>query len=171
MIDCAAEARSQSRSQSAKVQIYREEDSERAAACLALLRDLGQPIEQGALTLAYQPKLRLSTDRVDVVKALVRWKLPIRARGVTRRVHRPCRTDKPDRVLTQCVVSRALADQAWLRDLGGELEIHVKLSGQMVADEAFAQWPPLSNWRSSFRTDALRTFGLPLPGLQDKGAK
>ncbi|HQR91065.1 MAG TPA: EAL domain-containing protein, partial [Caulobacter sp.] len=42
--------------------------------------------------------------------------------------------------LTRWVVRRALADQARLRDLGLEVEIHINLSGQMVADETFALW-------------------------------
>ncbi|OYX72770.1 MAG: hypothetical protein B7Y81_05070 [Caulobacter sp. 32-67-35] len=140
VIDCAAEALVQAQSQATKVQIYREEDRERAAASLALLRDLREAIAQDGLALAYQPKLRLSSDRMEVAEALVRWNHPVRG------------AVSPDEFiglaeqtgligdLTRWVVRRALADQARLRDLGLEVEIHINLSGQMVADETFALW-------------------------------
>jgi len=140
VIDCAAEALVQAQSQSTKIQIYREEDRERAAASLALLRDLREAIEQDGLDLAYQPKLRLSTDRVDVVEALLRWKHPVRGAVSPNEFIGLAEQTGLIADLTRWVVSRALADQARLRDLGVEAEIHINLSGQMVADETFAQW-------------------------------
>jgi EAL domain-containing protein (putative c-di-GMP-specific phosphodiesterase class I) len=43
---------------------------------LSLMGDLQRAIEQDALELHYQPKLRLSDGRVDGVEALVRWTHP-----------------------------------------------------------------------------------------------
>ncbi|WP_425998713.1 EAL domain-containing protein [Caulobacter sp. DWR1-3-2b1] len=140
VIDCAAEALVQAQSHGAKVQIYREEDRERAAASLALLRDLRQVIEQDGLALAYQPKLRLSNDRVEVVEALVRWKHPVRgAVSPDEFIGLAEQTGLIDD-LTRWVVRRALADQEHLRGMGLDVEIHINLSGQMVADAAFALW-------------------------------
>jgi EAL domain-containing protein (putative c-di-GMP-specific phosphodiesterase class I)/GGDEF domain-containing protein len=144
VIDCAAEAlvqaQSQSQSQGAKVQIYREEDRERAAASLALLRDLREAIEQDGLTLAYQPKLRLSNHRIEVAEALVRWNHPVRgAISPDEFIALAEQTGLIDD-LTRWVVRRALADQERLQDLGVEVAIHINLSGQMVADETFALW-------------------------------
>lgn len=140
VIDCAAEALVQAQSQGAKVQIYREEDRERAAASLALLRDLREAIEQDGLTLAYQPKLRLSNNRLEVAEALVRWNHPVRgAVSPDEFIGLAEQTGLIDD-LTRWVVRRALADQERLRNLGVDVAIHINLSGQMVADETFALW-------------------------------
>ena len=140
VIDCAAEALVQAQSQAAKVQIYREEDRERAAASLALLRDLREAIAQDDLGLAYQPKLRLSNDRIEVVEALVRWKHPVRGMvSPDEFIGLAEQTGLIDD-LTRWVVRRALGDQERLRELGVEVAIHINLSGQMVADETFASW-------------------------------
>ena len=140
VIDCAAEALVQAQAQTAKIQIYREEDRERAAASLALLRDLRQAIEQDGLALAYQPKLRLSNDRIEVVEALVRWNHPIRGAVSPDEFIGLAEQTGLIEDLTRWVVQRALADQERLRVLGVDVAIHINLSGQMVADETFAQW-------------------------------
>ena len=140
VIDCAAEALVQAQSQGAKVQIYREENRERAAASLALLRDLREAIEQDDLALAYQPKLRLSSDQIEVAEALVRWNHPVRGAVSPDEFIGLAEQTGLIEDLTRWVVRRALADQARLRDLGLEVEIHINLSGQMVADETFALW-------------------------------
>lgn len=140
VIDCAAEALVQAQAQGSKVQIYREEDRERAAASLALLRDLREAIEQDGLALAYQPKLRLSNHRIEVAEALLRWNHPVRgAISPDEFIGLAEQTGLIDD-LTRWVVRRALADQERLRDLGVEVMIHINLSGQMVADETFALW-------------------------------
>ncbi len=140
VIDCAAEALAQAQSQATKVQIYREEDRERAAASLTLLRDLREAITEDSLALAYQPKLRLSNDRIEVAEALVRWKHPVRGMVSPDEFIGLAEQTGLIEDLTRWVVRRALADQARLRDLGLEVEIHINLSGQMVADETFALW-------------------------------
>ena len=140
VIDCAADALVQAQSQGAKVQIYREEDHERAKACLGLLRDLREAIAQDGLTLAYQPKLRLSNDRIEVAEALLRWKHPVRGAVSPDEFIGLAEQTGLIEELTRWVVRRALADQARLRDLGLEVEIHINLSGQLVANDAFALW-------------------------------
>jgi EAL domain-containing protein (putative c-di-GMP-specific phosphodiesterase class I)/GGDEF domain-containing protein len=140
VIECAAEALVQAQSQPIKVALYRDEDRERSAASLILLRDLRRAIDDGGLSLVYQPKLSTHDDKVHVVEALVRWR------------HETLGMIPPDRFvglaeetgliddLTRWVVRRAIEDRARLAARGHPLSVHVNLSGNMVADEGFAAW-------------------------------
>jgi EAL domain-containing protein (putative c-di-GMP-specific phosphodiesterase class I)/GGDEF domain-containing protein len=140
VMECAAEALAQAQSQPVKVALYRDEDRQRSAASLALLRDLRQAIDGDGLSLAYQPKLSLRDDKVRVVEALARWR------------HEDLGMIGPDRFvalaeetglidgLTRWVVRRAIRDRAQLVADGHGLSIHVNLSGNVVADEGFAAW-------------------------------
>ena len=44
----------------------------------SLLGELDDALRDGHITVVYQPKLNLATDRIDAVEALVRWNHPVR---------------------------------------------------------------------------------------------
>ncbi len=58
--------------------LYDEKHDHNSAMRLSLLSELRQAVERDELTLFYQPKVDLSTQRVKCVEALVRWVHPTR---------------------------------------------------------------------------------------------
>ena len=60
------------------VKVYDDSLDDRSRASLGLLSELRQAVEHGELRLYLQPKLNLTTQRVEGAEALVRWQHPIR---------------------------------------------------------------------------------------------
>lgn len=140
VFECAAAALSQALAGSLKTVAFREADRQEAADRLTLLGDLRQAMETQELFLAYQPKLRTRTDRVDVVEALLRWEHPLRGLVPPDDFIGLAEETGLIEDLTRWVLRRALADQARLADGGHEVAIHINLSGRLVADPAFTRW-------------------------------
>ncbi|MCW2568418.1 MAG: diguanylate cyclase/phosphodiesterase [Mycobacterium sp.] len=127
----------------------RAEVSERAA----LQNELRDAVENGALTVAYQPLVELSSGRCIGAEALVRWHHPERG-YVPPDVFIPVAEDS-DLVVTlgRAVLRRACADAAgWVADLPADhpFEIAVNLSVRQL------EHPELV----THVTDALRAAGL-----------
>ncbi|HEY4143766.1 bifunctional diguanylate cyclase/phosphodiesterase [Pinirhizobacter sp.] len=101
---------------------------------LSLMGDLREAIDQGQLTLHYQPKLDLASGRVTAAEALIRWQHPRRGPvppdafiGVAEETGNISR-------LTRWVVNDALARaRAWI-DAGHRINIAVNLSVRDLED-------------------------------------
>lgn len=109
------------------------------ASKLSLMSEMLDALEDGSISLHYQPKHDIRAGGITAVEALIRWNHP--DRGFVR----------PDlfvelaeetghiRAMTRWTLKRAIADQAALRAAGRDLVVSVNLSGRLVADEEFAE--------------------------------
>ncbi len=110
--------------------------SDRAIARLQLLGELRRAIENGTLTLLYQPKFSTLTGSVSGVEALVRWQHPrfgvlgpdeflplVRAHGL---MH----------ALTDLVLSRAVADAAAWHEAGAAIAVAINLAAPSLDEDA-----------------------------------
>ncbi|MGK5683478.1 putative bifunctional diguanylate cyclase/phosphodiesterase [Actinoplanes sp. URMC 104] len=113
------------------VHVYREEDDQDTPRRLALLADLRSAVEQGAVQIAYQPKVDPATGRVVGAEALARWSRP----------DGPVRPDEfiplAERSgliapLTEHILGTALAACASWRRAGHPLSVAVNLSPHML---------------------------------------
>jgi EAL domain-containing protein (putative c-di-GMP-specific phosphodiesterase class I)/GGDEF domain-containing protein len=107
---------------------------------LSLVRDLRRAVQQDALELYYQPKLRSRTDTVDSAEGLLRWFHPVHGLVPTDKLIELAEATGAVRDLTFWVIERALADQSALAALGHSLTIFVNISGILLPDRAFADW-------------------------------
>lgn len=108
------------------------------ASKLTMMSEMLAALDDGAISLHYQPKHDVRAGRITGVEALLRWRHP--ERGFVR----------PDlfvelaeetghiRELTRWTIARALVDQAAMRAAGSDLLVSVNLSGRLVADPVFA---------------------------------
>ena len=109
------------------------------ASKLSLMSEMIGGLEDGSISLHYQPKHDVRAGAITGAEALLRWIHP--ERGFVR----------PDlfvelaeetghiRELTRWTLRRALADQAAMRAAGLDLLMSVNLSGRLVGDAAFAE--------------------------------
>ncbi|MFO8075749.1 MAG: putative bifunctional diguanylate cyclase/phosphodiesterase [Actinomycetota bacterium] len=106
---------------------------------LDLLADLRGAIDEGALDLAYQPKVSAADGRLVGAEALVRWHDPVR--GSVSPAHFVPIAEQGGLVgpLTRVVLAGVLADVARWRDAGAELEVAVNLSARTLLDERFPE--------------------------------
>jgi diguanylate cyclase (GGDEF)-like protein len=106
---------------------------------LALLADLRRAIEQGGLTLYYQPKVDLASGEVRGVEALVRWDHPqlgaispaefVPLAEGTALIH----------PLTTFVLETALRQQRAWHESGYDLTMAINLSARSLLDVGFPQ--------------------------------
>ncbi|KAB7627678.1 putative bifunctional diguanylate cyclase/phosphodiesterase [Alkalilimnicola sp. S0819] len=66
----------QSAQEEGQLAVYREDGDQYSARRLSLLGDLREAIQEGGLTLAYQPQLDLAAGQVCGAEALLRWEHP-----------------------------------------------------------------------------------------------
>lgn len=111
-----------------------------AAARQALAQDLRAALADKALSVVYQPKLRLRDNIVDSVEALVRWEHPTRGSVSPDEFVTLAEETGDIGELTRFVLLRALEDQATLQKAGAELAFSVNLSPALVADQPFCAW-------------------------------
>lgn len=104
---------------------------------LSLMSDMLRALENGQMSLVYQPKLDLCNRSIRHVEALVRW-------------HHPARGDqRPDvfvqmaeqtghiAALTEWVLRHAVEDQSRLYAVGHEVCVSVNWSGLLIDDSGF----------------------------------
>ncbi len=104
-----------------------------------LLRDLPKALGNGAIFLAYQPKLRLRTGEIEAVEALVRWRHP-ELGHIDREVLIPLiETHGYIRELTLWVLRQTLADQRRLTGRGRALAFYINVSAGLLIDCAFVR--------------------------------
>jgi EAL domain-containing protein (putative c-di-GMP-specific phosphodiesterase class I)/CHASE2 domain-containing sensor protein len=104
-----------------------------------LLSELDQAIEEGSLTVAYQPKWDLAANRLDGAEALVRWNHPERGM-ISPEIFIPM-LEKAGRieVLTFQVLQRALSDLTRWKKLRPGLTCSVNISAKLLGDQDFVR--------------------------------
>jgi diguanylate cyclase (GGDEF)-like protein len=118
--------------------VYDAERDENSPSRLRLVAELRRGIDEGELTLHYQPKERLLTGDVVGVEALVRWNHPERGLLAPSEFIPLAQHTNLIRPLTLFVLDEALAQcRAW-RDDGIELRVAVNLSSRSLLDADLA---------------------------------
>ncbi|KQN25494.1 hypothetical protein ASE86_04460 [Sphingomonas sp. Leaf33] len=105
---------------------------------LSLLGELTEAVQNGQLTVLYQPKLDLASRRIASVEALVRWEHP--TRGLLRPDLFIPLAERNDRIesLTLAVIERTLVDlRTWSR-AGHTLTAAVNLSAKLLSSGSFS---------------------------------
>ncbi|MEE4201759.1 putative bifunctional diguanylate cyclase/phosphodiesterase [Erythrobacter sp.] len=104
---------------------------------VSLMGELDEAIESDELKVVYQPKLRLETDRIESVEALVRWEHPKRG-FLSPDTFIPL-AEEANRIeaLTLFVLNRTIDDLAgWCRE-GIVISAAVNVSANLVSSERF----------------------------------
>jgi diguanylate cyclase (GGDEF)-like protein len=118
----------------ARVIVYRTGQDAEHRRRLVLITDLGAAIEQGGLSLVYQPKVAMATRSVRSLEALVRWRHaqlgPVSPGEFVPLAERTGGSRK----LTNWVLSAAIRQMGEWRRAGLELELAVNLSAPDILD-------------------------------------
>jgi diguanylate cyclase (GGDEF)-like protein len=101
---------------------------------LSLMGDLQRAIEQDALELHYQPKLRLSDGRVDGVEALVRWTHPRLGALAPDAFIGLAEQTGHTRRLTRWVLATGIAQAARWQTAGLDLRVALNISARDLED-------------------------------------
>lgn len=104
---------------------------------VSLMGELDEAVEKGQLRVVYQPKLKLATNRIESVEALVRWEHPLR--GFMRPDHFIPLAEETDRIepLTLFVLNRTISDlDTWCRE-GIVVSAAVNISAKLISSERF----------------------------------
>jgi EAL domain-containing protein (putative c-di-GMP-specific phosphodiesterase class I) len=104
-----------------------------------LLLDMPEAFLNGEIFLAYQPKLRLRTNDVDGVEALVRWNHPSFGAVERQLLIDVAEESGKIRELSIWVLRRALSDQARLKRFGREISVHINISATLLTDDDFVR--------------------------------
>lgn len=118
--------------------LYAVGEGEAATTQFSLLGELDDALREGHLTVVYQPKLNLESERIDAVEALVRWNHPQRGMlppdSFIPLIEEAGRIDD----LTIGVLARALEDmRAWC-ERGLVMQVAVNISAVLLTSESFA---------------------------------
>ena len=118
--------------------LYDAERDENSPSRLRLVAELRRGIEEGELTLHYQPKERLRTGEVVGVEALVRWNHPDRGLLPPSEFIPLAQHTNLIRPLTLFVLDAALAQCSRWREDGIDLRVAVNLSSRSLVDADIA---------------------------------
>jgi len=104
---------------------------------LSLMSEMIDGINQGQLTLHYQPKFDLRSNTVTGAEALVRWNHP--TRGPIAPDVFVVMAEETGHIaqLTEWTLIRAIGDQQRMRTAGADMLVSVNLSGRLIGDSAF----------------------------------
>lgn len=102
-----------------------------------LMGELDEAVEAAQLTVLYQPKLRLSSGRIESVEALVRWDHP--SRGPLRPDQFIPLAEETNRIepLTLFVLRQTIADLNRLNSMNITLSAAVNISAKLVSSDRF----------------------------------
>lgn len=135
----AAASRAASEAQSQGKLWHAHEDAEAAMVeqRVSLMGELDDAIEAGHISVVYQPKLRLSTDRVESVEALVRWHHP--ERGFLRPDHFIPLAEESNRIepLTLYVLRKTIEDLRDWCEKGAIISAAVNISAKLISSDSF----------------------------------
>ncbi len=107
---------------------------------LALMSRMLNALQNGDMTLHYQPKLHLRSGKVLAAEALCRWNdskcgaIPVDAFIAM------AEETGHIRALTEWVVGRVIEDQRRLEAQGHRITLAVNISGALLGDPQFARW-------------------------------
>lgn len=118
--------------------LHAEDEGLVASDQFSLLGELDDALREGNMTVVYQPKLNLATDRIDAVEALVRWKHPVRGMlppdSFIPMIEEAGRIDD----LTIAVLAQSLRDMKSWCEQGLVIGVAVNISASLLASESFA---------------------------------
>jgi EAL domain-containing protein (putative c-di-GMP-specific phosphodiesterase class I) len=139
LINLGSVAVDQARSRNRKLDVFDAKAYGDPAAKLSLMSEMLTAIGNGEIYLNLQPKFDLRQGRTTGVEALVRWRHPVRG-FVTPDEFIPLAEETGHiRVLTDHVLSVAIAQQAALAAAGHTVAMSVNVSGRLVGDADFAE--------------------------------
>ncbi len=104
---------------------------------LTLASELRGALEQGQLTLHYQPQVSLGDGVIDGVEALVRWEHPARGTVAPSEFIPIAERTGLIEPLTEHVLDSAMRQASAWRGLGLELSVAVNLSARSLVDHSF----------------------------------
>ncbi|WP_018955044.1 putative bifunctional diguanylate cyclase/phosphodiesterase [Thioalkalivibrio sulfidiphilus] len=116
------------------VALYDPAEDQYTIARLALMTDLRQAVEQGELTLHYQPVLSLATGELVSAEALLRWSHPEHGQVAPELVIELAEQTGLIGPLTYGVIDKALTQAARWRQQGLTLNISINLSMHNLHD-------------------------------------
>ncbi len=110
--------------------VYDAHDDQHNPERLSLMGELRQAVEQGQLTLYYQPKVDLLTGQVSYVEALLRWEHPERGLVSPDQFIPFAEQTGYIKVLSRWVADKALEQCAAWRAAGIELDVSINVSAR-----------------------------------------
>ncbi|MDA8622189.1 EAL domain-containing protein [Psychrosphaera sp.] len=124
----------ESKEQHHSVSRYKDSNNKYSVVRLSLMTELKQAIEDGQLTLNYQPKIDVSTGKVVSVESLVRWKHPEHGFIFPDEFIPLAEQTGNIRHLTHWAIEVALQEHVRLRELGFDIKMAVNISAVDVSD-------------------------------------
>jgi len=104
---------------------------------LSMMGELRRGIENGEVTVAYQPQLHLPTGRISHAEALVRWRHPVEGFIPPDRFIPLAESTGVIRELTAFVLRRAAADLALFESTGRSMCVAVNISAADIGSRGF----------------------------------
>ncbi len=106
---------------------------------LAILGSLRRAIDDGQISLDYQPKVYLATGIVHGAEALIRWNHPVRGPLPPEAFMPRVEQSTLVQVITECALERAIAQTALWRQLGIEIPVAVNVSTRNLLQPRFVE--------------------------------
>lgn len=100
---------------------------------LTIIQGLAPGLEQGELSLVYQPKMTLASASIDQVEALARWHHPVLGAIAPDEFIRLAERSGQIRLVTEWVAQRITQDLAAWREQGLNLGVALNLSADEIA--------------------------------------
>ena len=107
---------------------------------LSLISELMTALNDGEVSLAYQPKYDFRAEGITGVEALMRWTHPRRGMVSPDLFIGMAEETGHIRPLTEWAIRRAIADQKTMAAAGHALMVSVNISGRLLSDESFAEF-------------------------------
>ncbi len=120
------------------VELFRNELDRRTPARLSMLGDLRRSLDEGELSVAYQPKLDLATGLVTGAEALARWNHHARGAVPPTDFVRVAEDTGLIKQLTDTVLAQGIVELRHLQDIGHHLSLSVNLSTHDLLDANLA---------------------------------
>ncbi len=124
----------ESKEQHHSVTRYKESNNKYSVVRLSLMTELKQAIEEGQLTLNYQPKIDVASGKVVSVESLVRWKHPEHGFIFPDEFIPLAEQTGNIRHLTHWAIETALQEHVRLREIGFDIKMAVNISAVDVSD-------------------------------------
>ena len=118
-------------------EIYDRDDDKHTVRRLGMLSELRTAIEQGGMTLHYQPQVNLKTGKTESVEALVRWRHDMHGNVDPGEFVALAEATDLIRPLTDWTLRQALADLASWNKRQVELRVGINISARVIQDVDF----------------------------------
>ena len=121
------------------VAVYESDRDAHSADRVMLVHDLSRAIEDGELSLVFQPQIDVPTSSVIGLEALVRWQHPERGLVMPDQFIALAEQTGVMRALTRAVLDMALAERRLLASSGYDLKVSVNASMRNLQDAEFVE--------------------------------